>query len=241
MGIYTNILANTQSFDAVLPRDGIHRVITREIQTLLDRLDIAAAAAYAAANAVHVIATDAVDHTGGDFILTLRLQSNGVIYVATTTALAYNINAATMLTAINVAVTAAAYPGWVNGHIVVTASSTDLQGGTITLTFSGDSVAGRGHGLTTMVDSRTGGTSPDPTIAATALGNATREAMAALIESGTIIGAAPTAGSDPSWTAGQRSLGRILSLDTIRALARDAAIADYNDGIYTAVEALYAI
>ena len=239
MGIYTDILANTQSFDAVVPREGISRVISRQIQALKNRVDTALASVYAAANAVHVLGTDATNHTGGDFTLTLRLNALGRVYYATTTALAYNINAATMTTAINVAVTAAGYPGWVNGHIVVTASSTDLQGGTITLTFSGASVASKGHLITTMVDSRTGGVSASPTITATALGNATREAMAALIETGTVVGSAPTAGSNPSWTAGRRALGRVLDLDTIRALARDAAIADFNDGVYTATADLF--
>ncbi len=235
MGIYTDELANTKSFDSALPREGVHRAVTRELQGLLDKLDLGLASAYAAANAVHVIGTDTVDHTGGTFDLTLRLVKNGVTYTAVAADLAHNINAATLTTAIDVAVTAAAYPGWVNGHIVVTASSTNLQGGTITLTYSGASVSGQGHGTVTMVDERTGGTSPSPTITVTSLGNAAREAMAILLATSTVIGAVPAAGANPSWTAGQRSLGRMLSLDTIKALARDAAIADNNPTFYSTV------
>ena len=242
MGIYTDAIANSKSFDNALPRNGVGLHINRELAGLAAMVDTALASAYAAANSVQVIATDAVDHTGGDFTLTFYMNNaNGNQYKITTGTIAYNASAATVTTAINSAFTTAAYPGWVNGHIVVTASSTDLQGGTLTLTFSGAAVSGRGHALVVMDDNRTGGTSPDPTIAATSLGNSTREAMAVLIATGTVVGAVPTAGSNPTWTAGNRALGRILELSTIRSLARDAAIADNNPGIYTAVAALYSI
>ncbi len=239
MGIYTDELANTKSFDSALVRDGIHRVITREIQSEADRVDTALASAFAAANAVFVIGTDTVDHTGGTFTLTLNLYKNGVLYQAVTSALAHSANAATITTAINTAVTTAAYPGWTNGHIVVTASSTNLQGGTITLTYSGASVAGVGQGPVTMLDERTGGTSPVPPITTTSYGNATREAMAILLATGTVIGAVPASGSQPVWTVGNRALGRFLSLDAIRALARDAAIADNNPTMYTTIVDLF--
>ena len=239
MGIYTDALANTKSFDSALPREGVHRAISREIQAELDRVDTALASAYAAANAVHVIATDAVDHTGGTFELTVNLYKDGVLYAATTAALDFDATAAEVETAIDTAVDTAAYPGYVAGDIAVTASGTDLQDGTITLTYSGDSVAGLGHGPVTMLDERTGGTSPAPAVAATAYGNATREAMAILLSTSTVIGEVPAAATNPTWVAGSRALGRVLSLDTIKALARDAAIADNNPTMYSTIGDLF--
>ncbi len=113
-------------------------------------------------DSVHIIGTDATDHTGGDFTLTVELF-NGETF--TTAAIAFDATAAETETAIDVAATAAAITGWVNGHISVAASGIDLQDGTLTLTFDGASVdTDTSHVLTTMADSRTGGVSPTPTI-----------------------------------------------------------------------------
>lgn len=119
-----------------------------------------------ASNAVHVIATDATNHTGGNFTLTVLLKDSQTF---TTAAIAHNANAAAIVAIIDTA--AASITGWTNGDIAVTASLTDLQGGTMTLTFSGSSVSGEpSHTLTTMVDSRTGGVSPSPVISNTTVG-----------------------------------------------------------------------
>ena len=237
MGIFSDELANTTSFDAAKPIDGVHRCITREVNSLAETVDLARASAYNAANAVHTINADTVDHTGGDFILNMHINIDGTVYHFATDAIAFDATAAEIEAAIDLAADGVV-PGFEAGDISAAAVSTDLQGGNITLTFDGASVAGSGQPVTTMTDSRTGGTSPATLVAKTTHGNATREAMAALISTSTVIGSAPTAGSNPSWTAGNRALGRMLHRDTIRALARDAAIADYNDGIYDAVVAL---
>ena len=240
MGIYSDVLANTTSFDNALPRDGVSRVINREIQAMVDAVDIALASAYNAANAVHTINADTVDHTGGTFILNFHVNVDGTIYHFATGDIDFDATASEIEGEIDTAADGVV-PGFTAGDIAVTAVSTDLQGGNVVLTFSGDSVAASGHPVTTMTDERTGGTSPATLIAKTTHGNATREAMATLISQSIVIGSAPTAGSNPTWTRGTTALGKLPSLDTIRALARDAAIADYNDGIYDAVAALYAI
>lgn len=111
-----------------------------------------------AVDAVHIIATDATDHTGGDFKITVTFASGESFETA---AVAHNATAATLEAAIDTAATAASITGWVNGHISVSASVTDLQDGTLTLTFDGASVDELpSHPLTVMSDdSRTGGAS----------------------------------------------------------------------------------
>ena len=118
-------------------------------------------------DSIHTISTDGTDHTGGDFTLTVLLL-NGETF--TTAAIAFDASAATTETAIDVAATAAPITGWTNGDITVSASGADLQDGTLTLTFDGTSVAGPNHVLTTMVDSRTGGVSPTPTLVNSTIG-----------------------------------------------------------------------
>ena len=92
----------------------------------------------AAADEVQVIAQYVRAPSGGTY--TLRI-SDGTNTAATTTALAYNATAATVETAVDVAMTAASYPSWTNGDISVAESaSAGISDGTLTLTFDGTSV-----------------------------------------------------------------------------------------------------
>lgn len=236
MGIYTNELANTVSVDTAKPREGIHRAVSKEIEAHQSRIDNDQASAAAAVNAVRTIPTDTVDHTGGNFTLTLRLvAAGGRVYTITTGNIAFDANAATIEGAIDTAVTAAAFPGWTNSDISV-ALGTNLQAGAATLTFDGTSVSSKGHGNVTMTDARTGGTSPSPTIVQTTWGNAGRDALQILFDTSTLVGTFPTSGASSfSFVLGNRAYGRVLSLDTIRVLARDAGIAEFNDALQTAI------
>lgn len=110
--------------------------------------------------------------TGGTFTMTLYPSGGDPI---TTAALAYNITAAALETAIDAAFTAAAYPGWTNGDITVT--GTDILTGDLTLTYN-DGSAGSGSlaasdvgELTMDISGLTGGT-PATSIATTQEGNA---------------------------------------------------------------------
>lgn len=111
-----------------------------------------------AVDAVHVIGTDTGDHSGGDFKITVTFASGEFFETA---ALAFDITAAELETAIDVAATAKPITGWVNGYISASASGVDLQDGTLTLTFDGATVDEiPSHPLTVISDeSRTGGTS----------------------------------------------------------------------------------
>lgn len=79
--------------------------------------------------------------TGGTYTLTLNLNGAGPI---TTAPIAYDANAGTIETAIDVAVTAATYPSWTNGDIAVTGGP--LTTDPVVLTYSGTSVEETNHG-----------------------------------------------------------------------------------------------
>ncbi len=103
----------------------------------------------AAADEVQVIAQYVRAPSGGTY--TLRI-SDGTNPAATTTALAYNATAATVETAIDVAMTAASYPSWTNADISVAESaSAGISDGTLTLTFDGTSVTNTAFD-TTIID-----------------------------------------------------------------------------------------
>lgn len=85
--------------------------------------------------------------SGGTFTLTFVLFSSESF---TTANIAYDANAATIETAIDVAATAASIVGWTNGDISVAGG--DLNTNPVTLTFDGTSVNERNHALVVMDD-----------------------------------------------------------------------------------------
>ncbi len=87
----------------------------------------------------------AVNFTGGTFTLTFNLDGESPF---TTAAIAYNANAATVETAIDVAATLAGVTGWTNGDITV--SGGPLTAAALVLTFDGASVAQTNQGQTTI-------------------------------------------------------------------------------------------
>lgn len=100
----------------------------------------------ATTNEVQAIEQYAVNFSGGTFTLTFDL--NLATGDFTTAAIAYNANAATVETAIDVAATLAGVTGWANGDITV--SGGPLTAGDLVLTFDGTSVDQLDHGQTTI-------------------------------------------------------------------------------------------
>lgn len=96
-------------------------------------------------NEVQSIAVYSGTVSGGTFTLTITFDNKETF---TTAAIAYNANAATIETAIDVAATAAGITDWVNGDISV--SGGDLTSAPVVLTFDGTSVAANNHSLTTI-------------------------------------------------------------------------------------------
>lgn len=97
-------------------------------------------------NEVQSIAIYSGTVAGGTFELDIELSGGSTF---STAPIAYNANAATIETAIDVAATAAAVPGWTNGDISV--SGGDLTTAPVVLTFDGSSVE-KGNHVLTVVD-----------------------------------------------------------------------------------------
>lgn len=144
MTVIADLLAAPRSFSRTDAGGG--RIFYRQLEAIRNRLggDFDYPAAAAAGNEVQSIATY-VHASSGNIKLVFTLFG-GVTF--TTANIAYNGNAAAILSAINTAATSASVPNWTNGDIAV--SGGDLTTAAVTLTFSGASVAGKNHGLTTI-------------------------------------------------------------------------------------------
>jgi hypothetical protein len=171
----------------------------------------------------------------GTFTLTLNFAGKTPI---TTAAIAYSANAATVQTAINVAVTAAGSnkpAGWTNDDVAVT--NGPLTSSALTLTFSGTSVTHVDQGLSSV-----SGTSlvvasklASPSSTTTTEGQAARTAWSVLEYCGIIGGTVPAQGSDAdaiSDASGFIGNPHRLSEPTIKAIALQAARDDGNDDVY---------
>lgn len=155
MGIYTDLLNNAKSWDSG-EQTGANsdtvagdRAITREIKAFKTRQgDPDIGNDFAATDEIQSIATYAITAESGNFTLTVLLRSGEWF---TTASIAYNANAATIETAIDVAATAAGITDWTNADISV-ALGTDLNAGDLTLTYDGDSVTDVNHQPVVITD-----------------------------------------------------------------------------------------
>lgn len=191
----------------------------------------------------HIIAY-ANDATGGTFTLTLTVNAQPAF---TTAPIAHNANAATVETAIDVAATAAAIPGWVNGDITV--SGGPLASGDLILTFDGTNVDETDQGQTTINGALLTNSVvylDSPSVTTTSEGSTTRPALAVLVACGIIGGTLPAQGDEASGISDAEGfkLGpnpNRLSVETIKALALQAAIEDSRDELYGELLAIVGI
>lgn len=227
MTVYADLLANAKSFTSSSPT-------AQKLNLLAAKADPAADASAVAANAVHTIAQDATDHTGGTFALTVKLRG---VPAFTTAAIAFDANAATIEGAIDTAATTASVPGWTNGDISVSGGILQAAGAPVVLTFDGTSVAATNHDLTVFDGALlTGGTEPATRVAKTTAGQTARNAWAALLALGVVSGSPPeqtAATSTTAVTAGANS--KKIDPFLIRGLAREAAAEDANNAIYQSI------
>lgn len=182
-------------------------------------------------NEVQTIVQYDIDFDSGEFTLEINL-SNAAQF--TTSGIAFDANAATVETAIDVAATAASLGiGWTNGDIAVTGGNLLGAGSPFILTYSGASVDELNHSQAVInLNTLSGGLLDTP--AETTLSGGTeneRNAWGALIGLGIALeGNVPALGVDATpftSPSGPGSPG-YPSEATIRALAAEASVADNN-------------
>jgi hypothetical protein len=231
MGVIASLLASAKSI-SVVPRSAAARDLSELLQLVGD---FTLPTSLAAANEVQSIAQYGGTVTSGTFALTITLLGGQTF---TTAGIAYNAIAATIQTAIDVAATAAAIPGWVNGSIVVAGGP--LTTGAATLTFSGVVVSNRNHPLATINGaSLVGGTAG--AISTTTDGQSDRLGWACLQRFSIVGGTIPAQGSDPTGVTAGYKAGQFpfsLSDDAVKDLIREAAVEDNNVNITTTLNSL---
>ena len=193
MGI-TADLQNVDSLDSSLNATAIQRVLKAYVDNLIDiQGDPDYKARDAATNEVQSIAQHVPTVSGGTFDLTVTLF-NGETF--TTAVIAFDANAATIETAVDVAATGV-ITGWTNGDISV--SGGDLNTAPVVLTFDGTSVASQKHFLTVIDGALLTGGGSAGAITVTTDGQPNRPALATLdligmIDNSQVIGVLPVAG-----------------------------------------------
>ncbi len=154
MGVYSDFLAHTGVVDVTGEKVANQRTAYGELAKHAVDFDPVAPTYLGALDAIQVINAFTPTVTSGNFKVTI-VDQLGTSHL--TANIAYNANAATIETAIDVKMTSDAYSGWTNGDISV-ALGTDLVAGAATLTFDGASVTEKNMGQTTITDiSLTGG------------------------------------------------------------------------------------
>lgn len=151
MGAIQNFLDNATTFDTSAPREGISRVIHRQLTSIINEGDFEVPASCEATDEVQSVAMHA-NAISGTYTLTFTLHSGETF---TTGNIAFDAAAATVTTAINSAATTATITGWTNGDITVAGAGLDSEA--MTFTFDGESVAGLNHGAIAVDGALLGG------------------------------------------------------------------------------------
>lgn len=230
MGVFTDLFAAAQGIDSVPPAEGERRAVYAGLDAMRDRLgDVDYPVGFTATNEVQSIAFNALID-GGTFTLTITL-ADGTTF--TTAAIAYNANAATIQAAIDTASPASV----ANAAIVVTGGN--LATANVVLTFSGSGASAQNVATTVVGNSLTDGGVPvaTPVVTTVTEGQANRPAWALLKLTSVIDGTPPVQGTSEVLVSGSTRAANVRYPDAgvIRALAREAAIADGNDAVEAAI------
>jgi hypothetical protein len=233
MGIYTDLLANAESWDAGGPDEisiGTDRIITMQIKRFLTKQgDTPYPSDYAEADEIQLIGVYAGSVTSGNFTLAFSLQ-DGTTF--TTANIAYDASGATIESAIDTAASGTV-AGWGSGDIGVTLTG-DLTANPATLTYSGTSVDALNHDAVVITDIDLGGGGTVGTVSTTTNGQSDRTAMAVLNVMGVIDSPPPPQGtvSGIVATSTRESNPFMPGEKTLQALARQATIEDNTDALY---------
>ncbi len=232
MGIYTDLLANAEAWDAGGADGisvGVDRVITRQIEKFLTQQgDVPYPSGYAEADEVQEISIYSGSVASGNFTLAFSLQDETTF---TTANIAYDASGATIETAIDTAATGNV-SGWTNGDISV-ALTGDLTANPAVLTYDGTSVDVLNHDVVVITDIDLGGGGTVGTVSTTTNGQSNRTAMAVLNVMGVINSPPPPQGTvSVTATSTRASYPFMPSQETLQALAKQASIEDSTDALY---------
>lgn len=222
MGVLSDLIASGRTFSASAA--GNQRRIYSQLNDLLNELgDFDYPADCAATNEVQSIAKYGGTASAGAFTLTITKAGGTTV---TTAPIAYNATATTINTALSTATI---------GDVV--ASGGPLTSGALVLTFSGTSVAASKPGLTTIaVNGLTGGTAGVVTV--TTNGQSGRTAWAALKAFSIVTSSPPVQGVAPGSVTvgnGPEAFPHSLEESTVRAICKEAALADNQEGVETSL------
>jgi hypothetical protein len=223
-----SVLASIISGSASIKDNHTGRPGIRDLKAMLQAIgDFDTPANCAGKNEVQSIAVYSGTVSGGNFKLTFSL-ANGQSF--TTANIAHSANAAAILSAINTA--ASAVTGWTNGDIAV--SGGDLTANPVVVTFSGNSVKNANHGLITVDSTGLTGGGSAGAVSVTTSGQVERTVWALFFAFGILGGTIPDQGSDLASVTARLKRGQFpfsIGEGTIRALCREAAIADANASV----------
>jgi len=238
MGLVSDFLSASASIDTTRPIDPLDRRAYRELKVIVDEGDIVLPSSLQAIDEVQSIAAFVPTVSSGNFTLEFVLWGGETF---TTAAIAFDANAATIETAIDVAATSAGITDWTNADISI-ALTGDLVTNPATVTFDGDSVKEANHALIVMDDAGLVGGGSGGAITTTTDGQADRLGYGVLTQLGIVTGTVPSAGVTPSALTILAPVGaRRLSAETIRAVSLDIAIAEKNAAIEAAINTVAAV
>ena len=231
--VLADLIASPKTFSPTGPRTGDNRLIHQQLAGIIrENGDFEYPSGFEAVNEVQNIAIHVATVSGGTYTLTFTLR-DGTTF--TTGNIAFDANAATIITAID-----AASPASVtNGHIVATGGP--LSTTPLVLTFSGATVAGQNHGQTTIDGTLLTGGGTAGAATTSTNGQTVRKAWAALKVLGLVTSAPPDQGVDPTGvvTSPEGAIPHGLAKTTVKALITEAAIEDLNAGVETALLAAF--
>lgn len=149
MGVFTDLQSQARTIDFELPRDGIQRAVVQELKLQQDRLgDIAYPEGFAEQDEHQEIPN--VECDDGTYTLVFTLADGTTFETA---ALDHDDDDETIQAAVDAAAAVAIGDGYTAGDIAISGGPIDTD--TIEIDFTGDSVAKKNHGLTTVNSSLT--------------------------------------------------------------------------------------
>jgi hypothetical protein len=235
MGVYTDLLSGTEAWDSG-GADGISigpdRVITMQIEQLqVKQGDVPYPSGYTEVDEVQEIGTYNGTVSSGNFTLTVNVDDTA----RTTANIAYDASAATIETAIDT-VCSGNVTDWTNGDIAVSLVG-DLTANAATLTYSGNAVDATNHPAVIINDIDLGGGGTVGDVTTTTNGQTVRTALAALNVMGVIDSPPPPQGTTSGLTATstRASYPEMPRQEVLQALAKQAAIDDDTDAMYSAL------